>query len=775
MSLSFKRIVAILLMLISTLTLFGCNITKDTLPPENDSGGIIVDDVEIKDSFIDLDINEFNIVGNSIQDIRIDDIKVNSIHIDQITLLDLEITSINDQFVYLAYQNFIDYYGVDFNLSQFIKDVAIGTGVILVVVTLSTVAGPLGTYFGAVIASELTLNAIVVAAAIDAAVSGYLAYRDGGDVSHILGHMLNGIADGYKWGAILAPITGAVAGIKALKAVKNLQSIPGFEQITHKQATEIFKNAAQIFETTSKLSEKASKEAISNIYDSVSKNLKDKITEEIFGKIVRNKTILTNIIKRFDPFDTAKEVLSALRKNFVNNSGVSDDITKEIIKKIQNKSIKSLDQIDDLIFKEYIDNNMTTFLELYGKKISKDLLESISSKKIGTEVLEQITRIIKSSDNIYGELVSSVGRETADNVLKHSENLLLLQMKFNSNNVQKLLNTQKLYDLILKNNVIEHIDIKNTMDMILSGTLKSTADLPKRLSQIGKNINTSSEIIIETLKSMKLDKKTSSLINDLITSRVLHHGRKDVINVNIIKDVLDNRLSKNQIVSKYGNRVYQEFLSKAQYNIPVIGLQSKLNKNLLDDLLSDYLSSKNVTTGVIDMIKKGAKISDWNIDETIILEIGNVVADYYKTTDSNKYLNYIIELSENRSKLAKEFNQLNNNTPVNAIFNAIQTPTGNNANYIKQKYGDILYNSAGYPIFDKYSIARLEILDLTGLDDGLDIARANFIHHGANYNIPGYTWHHIEDGKTLILIPTDLHEAYRHSGGASLLRDGAFE
>jgi hypothetical protein len=31
----------------------------------------------------------------------------------------------------------------------------------------------------------------------------------------------------------------------------------------------------------------------------------------------------------------------------------------------------------------------------------------------------------------------------------------------------------------------------------------------------------------------------------------------------------------------------------------------------------------------------------------------------------------------------------------------------------------------------------------------------------------GYTWHHVEDGKSMMLVPTELHEAVRHSGGGS--------
>lgn len=34
----------------------------------------------------------------------------------------------------------------------------------------------------------------------------------------------------------------------------------------------------------------------------------------------------------------------------------------------------------------------------------------------------------------------------------------------------------------------------------------------------------------------------------------------------------------------------------------------------------------------------------------------------------------------------------------------------------------------------------------------------------------GYTWHYVEDGVTMMLIPTDLHNAVRYTSGASLIR-----
>ena len=36
----------------------------------------------------------------------------------------------------------------------------------------------------------------------------------------------------------------------------------------------------------------------------------------------------------------------------------------------------------------------------------------------------------------------------------------------------------------------------------------------------------------------------------------------------------------------------------------------------------------------------------------------------------------------------------------------------------------------------------------------------------------GYTWHHTEKPGVLQLIPTDLHEAVRHTGGKAIERAG---
>ena len=82
-------------------------------------------------------------------------------------------------------------------------------------------------------------------------------------------------------------------------------------------------------------------------------------------------------------------------------------------------------------------------------------------------------------------------------------------------------------------------------------------------------------------------------------------------------------------------------------------------------------------------------------------------------------------------------------------------------------------SEAGFVIFDQHSIAVYVSDGLTGANGGMDdIIRANLSYFGVQSTPKGYTWHHLEDGKTMILIPTELHDAYRHTGGADLIREG---
>lgn len=43
---------------------------------------------------------------------------------------------------------------------------------------------------------------------------------------------------------------------------------------------------------------------------------------------------------------------------------------------------------------------------------------------------------------------------------------------------------------------------------------------------------------------------------------------------------------------------------------------------------------------------------------------------------------------------------------------------------------------------------------------------------GENPTGQKYSWHHVEDGETMQLVPSDVHSKTGHSGGADLIRRG---
>jgi hypothetical protein len=94
----------------------------------------------------------------------------------------------------------------------------------------------------------------------------------------------------------------------------------------------------------------------------------------------------------------------------------------------------------------------------------------------------------------------------------------------------------------------------------------------------------------------------------------------------------------------------------------------------------------------------------------------------------------------------------------------------------------------GYPDFSDYTHqlsdaagnkipARVDI-PMTG-DNGIDFPAARKAMAERlgveKFNEPrGYTWHHHQDGVTMDLIPSALHNNVPHSGGASLARDPGY-
>ena len=109
--------------------------------------------------------------------------------------------------------------------------------------------------------------------------------------------------------------------------------------------------------------------------------------------------------------------------------------------------------------------------------------------------------------------------------------------------------------------------------------------------------------------------------------------------------------------------------------------------------------------------------------------------------------------------------------PVNYRYAGKTYPASKLPVKLRGKYPNgVEFNEKGFPDFSPWKKASFKSKKLTG-DYNLDAARANK-KIGAATTPKDYVWHHIEDGKTMILIPKDIHNAVRHTGGSAIIKKG---
>ena len=198
--------------------------------------------------------------------------------------------------------------------------------------------------------------------------------------------------------------------------------------------------------------------------------------------------------------------------------------------------------------------------------------------------------------------------------------------------------------------------------------------------------------------------------------------------------------------------------------------------------------------------KRKAIIS--SISEDIKTELQEIVANY-TTWKTNIDLSKVEKIgdrfpinTQNYSGAAFTFD-INQNVPyAKKILSKINTGDIKGAKANLQQMADLFvkypkgveFSDAGYPDFSPY----IHIFDDSEIGlNSTEITKKNIveIEQIQNYNddfdeadksaniddnyrqIHKLTWHHVEDGKTLMLIPRDIHNMVRHAGGVAVTKN----
>lgn len=81
----------------------------------------------------------------------------------------------------------------------------------------------------------------------------------------------------------------------------------------------------------------------------------------------------------------------------------------------------------------------------------------------------------------------------------------------------------------------------------------------------------------------------------------------------------------------------------------------------------------------------------------------------------------------------------------------------------------VSFTPDGFPDFSPYAIRTVRIVP-TFDGDRTDFAKADRAAGLTGSRPEGYTWHHHQDRQTMLLVPSEIHDAVRHAGGVAIMK-----
>jgi hypothetical protein len=692
---------------------------------------------------------------------------------------DIEIVQIfpNDSFLIKFYDDFESKIPDSIDLDKLIADIAIGAAIITVYVVLSYTTGGTGGAFFSAALSQLSINSIILSAAIDAVISGYIAYKENADYEYVMGKAIMGIAEGFKFGSIIAPVVGSLVFIKAIKTAKNLSKLQAFRNsaTTLDDLLKVTKNLDVILASTTKIGKEVTEDGLEKAFAELAKKSGEVVDFETFTKIVGNEKNIVNIVAVKDPFNNTARSIRYLQEQFVSKLGVGGDLLKQYLETILSKASNAYSQLPDVI-KNFLknENYYDEFIELFGPYLSKNFLNGLVLDRFGKQTFDVIEAIAKEKSNVYLKLLSNNSKELLDAFFANKSIRKTLNYILDDSVIKQIYNTELIYNLIARNTDVSLTTLSAFIKELSEGGIRSLDDLSRfgdSSKIIRESINNRGTIFVELLEKVKVNNVSDSFVDEVLREQFISKLNKFNLETSVFNNILDGKQSIDYL-KNINQAAYEELVKNNHIYQQIIGRMKSKSPSLSRDLMSARLRQIGLENDTIEALLSGVSVNKLNLSDKVVMELKNELLSYFQTVNKDLYMQTVDDLIEVSTKVVNEYNITNGKRPLNYHLKGANYKFDDE--YLKRVYGEITFNEFGYPIFDEFAYARIDLPGLLTGNNSVDAALANNMMFGDPAGLKGLTWHHVEDGRTMILVPTELNAVVKHTGGASYLDLGIY-
>tara|TARA_Y100000590_G_scaffold470727_1_gene668803 strand:+ start:18768 stop:19931 length:1164 start_codon:yes stop_codon:yes gene_type:complete len=229
------------------------------------------------------------------------------------------------------------------------------------------------------------------------------------------------------------------------------------------------------------------------------------------------------------------------------------------------------------------------------------------------------------------------------------------------------------------------------------------------------------------------------------------------------------------------NRVFEKkFLQRIRKSKQAL---NQVDKDYLLEKIDFYAVHLKEKSEILDLLKKKRNIlnNEFLLREIEVLEesLGRAPPKSRLTSLQNG-LRQNNDLTEQRKETLidlidyilgdisfTKIKKIGKQAPINSSYSGRKFPMEKLSVDLQEKYPNgVWFNEEGFPIFSLYATRAVEI-KITGAGR-FDFMRANLA-AGIERVPDDMTWHHHQDGKTMLLMPRDIHDAVKHSGGVAFV------